>query len=167
MIIIADPPWRYSFSLSKANKIENQYPTLTVPEICALPGTSGFPELENNSALYLWATAPKLREALTVMDAWGFTYKSNMVWDKELLGMGYWARGQHEHVLIGTKGKHSPPTPKSRRSSVIRRKRGRHSVKPVDLHDHIDNAFPGETKVELFARDTRPGWITWGNEVGV
>lgn len=103
-VIYADPPWRYDFSKSNSREIENQYPTMTVEEICALDVPSS-----TNSVLYLWATAPKLREALQVMDAWGFEYKSQMVWDKEILGMGYWFRGQHEILLVGTKGKFSPP----------------------------------------------------------
>ena len=90
-VVYADPPWRYDFSKSDSREIENQYPTMTVDEICALKIPSA-----KNSVLYLWATAPKLREALQVMAAWGFEYKSHGIWDKEIIGMGYWFRGQHE-----------------------------------------------------------------------
>ena len=90
-IIYADPPWRYDFSKSNNRKIENQYPTMTVDEICNLPIPTS-----KNAVLYLWATAPKLLEALKVMKAWGFEYKTNAVWDKDAIGMGFWFRGQHE-----------------------------------------------------------------------
>lgn len=63
----------------------------------------------DNAVLFLWATAPKLKEALEVMEAWGFEYRTNAVWDKEIIGMGYWFRGQHELLLVGVKGEFSPP----------------------------------------------------------
>ena len=99
-VIMSDPPWRYDFSNTDNRKIENHYPTMTLEEIKALKVPSA-----NNSVCYMWATAPKLLEALDVLSAWGFTYKSQMAWDKEIMGMGYWFRGQHELLLVGTKGK--------------------------------------------------------------
>ncbi len=83
-IIYADPPWKYDFSKDNKDKIENHYPTMSLNEIKELAVPSA-----ENSACYLWATAPKLIEALGVLDAWGFTYKTNMVWDKDWIGMGY------------------------------------------------------------------------------
>jgi len=97
-VIYADPPWRYSFSKSKSRKIENQYPTMSVEEICAMDIPS-----DDNAVLYLWATSPKLLEAIKVMEAWGFTYKTHAIWDKEKVGMGYWFRGQHEILMVGVK----------------------------------------------------------------
>lgn len=94
-VIYADPPWRYDFSKSNSREIENQYPTMSVDEICSLKVPTA-----DNAVLYLWATAPKLLEALRVMDAWGFEYKTNAVWDKQIIGMGYWFRGQHELLLV-------------------------------------------------------------------
>ena len=159
-VLYADPPWRYDFSRSDSREIENQYPTMDVDDICALKIPSA-----DNSVLYLWATAPKLLEALAVMKAWGFTYKSNAMWDKEIVGMGYWFRGQHELLLVGTKGKFSPPLQSTRVSSVIRERRSKHSKKPAKVRDLITAWFPDATKVELFARQTTPGWDVWGNEV--
>ncbi len=160
-VIYADPPWKYSFSRSSSRKIENQYPTMALQEI------KGFEVPANeNSVIYLWATAPKLREALEVMEAWGFTYKTHMIWDKQRIGMGYWFRGQHELLLVGTKGKYAPPDPSKRISSVISRKRERHSRKPEDVQLWIERAFPKARKLELFAREPRKGWEVWGNEVG-
>lgn len=159
-IIYADPPWRYDFSKSNNRKIENHYPTMKLDEICSLPIKS-----KSNAALYLWATSPKLLEALKVMESWGFKYKSQAVWNKKKMGMGYWFRGQHEILLVGTKGKFSPPLPKERRSSVFTFERGQHSKKPDEIRDLIKSWYPEEKKIELFCRYPSPGWDVWGNEV--
>ena len=159
-IIYADPPWRYDFSKSNSREIENQYPTMKIEDICSLRIPS-----EENSVLYLWATAPKLKEALLVMDSWGFTYKSHSIWDKERLGMGYWFRGQHELLLVGTKGKFPPPSQSLRVGSVIREKRAKHSKKSNRVRELIMSWYPEKTKVEIFARQKTPGWDVWGNEV--
>lgn len=159
-VIYADPPWRYSFSKSDSRKIENQYPTMTVQEICDLKVPSA-----KNSVLYLWTTTPKLIEGLEVMKAWGFTYKSQAVWDKEIMGMGYWFRGQHEILLVGTKGKFSPPPSELRKSSVFRFKRSLHSKKPDEIRDLIVSWFPNNTRLEMFARIAPEGWDIWGNEL--
>src|SRR3990167_7691716 len=145
-VIYADPPWRYDFSKSNNREIENQYPTMMVEDICKLAVPSA-----RDSVLYLWATAPKLLEALAVMKAWGFTYKSQAVWDKEILGMGYWFRGQHELLLVGTRGKFSPPPQEYRVSSVIKSRRSKHSRKPEGVRKLIEMWFPEASKVELFA----------------
>lgn len=159
-VIYADPPWRYDFSKSNSREIENQYPTMTVQEICQLPIPAA-----DNSALYLWATAPKLLEALEVMLAWGFQYKSHSIWDKERVGMGYWFRGQHELLMVGVKGKFSPPAQNLRVSSVIRERRTEHSRKPNKVRELIMSWYPEKSKVELFAREKHAGWDAWGNEV--
>lgn len=159
-IIYADPPWKYDFSRDNADKVENHYPTMSLGDICAIT-----PPIENNAVLYLWATAPKLLEALQVMEAWGFKYKTQAVWDKGWVGMGYWFRGQHEILLVGTRGKFSPPAPTSRKSSVYREKKSKHSKKPQYFRDLISRQFPNTTKLELFARQKTEGWDVWGNEV--
>jgi N6-adenosine-specific RNA methylase IME4 len=159
-VIYADPPWRYSFSQTKNRSIENHYPTMTLEEICSLPVPSS-----DDAVLYLWATAPKLIEALQVMKAWGFTYKTHAIWDKQRQGMGYWFRGQHELLLVGTRGKVSPPPSSLRVPSVISEARTRHSAKPDLVRDLITQWFPNSKRLELFARKEAPGWDVWGNEV--
>lgn len=159
-IIYADPPWQYDFSKSQNRKIENHYPTMTLEEICAMKVPA-----KEDAVLYLWATAPKLPEAMAVIEAWDFKYKTCAVWDKETVGMGYWFRGQHELLLVATRGKVSPPPVEGRRSSVVRYKRERHSAKPEPFYHYINMAFPYKTKVELFARRTFPGWASWGNQL--
>jgi N6-adenosine-specific RNA methylase IME4 len=115
--------------------------------------------------LFLWATAPKLPEAFEVMEAWGFSYKTCSVWDKEKIGMGYWFRGQHELLLVGTKGQVSPPPPQARESSVYRESRGEHSAKPKRYYEMIESMFPGKAYLELFARSKHSDdWEVWGNQ---
>lgn len=162
-VIMADPPWQYGFSRSKSRAIERQYPTMTVDQICALA-----PDVPaaRNSFLLLWATAPKLREALWVMDSWNFEYKTHAIWDKVTVGMGYWFRGQHELLLVGVRGKISPPAASLRIPSIVREKRSsKHSQKTRQFQQYVDRAYPGVRKLEMFARTEYAGWDVWGNEV--
>lgn len=158
-IIYCDPPWQYDFAETDNRKIENQYPTMTVEELCEMK----LPTFATDCLLLMWATSPKLCEALQVVQAWGFNYKTHSIWDKEKIGMGYWFRGQHELLIVATKGNFSPPEPDYRNSSVYREAREGHSVKPSFYYDWIDSAFQG-SKIELFARSKREGWEAWGNE---
>lgn len=158
-VVYADPPWEYEFSETKNREIGNKYPTATVAEII-----SHAPATLDNCVLFLWATAPKLLEALEVMHGWGFEYKTCAVWDKEIIGMGYWFRGQHELLLVGVKGNVSPPNPELRVSSIFRERRGAHSAKPACVAEWIESAFPDSEKLEMYCRSPRPGWSTWGNE---
>lgn len=166
-LLLADPPWRYDFAETECREIENQYPTMSPDEIGALPVPAA-----DDAALFLWATMPKLREAFLVMDAWGFAYKTGACWDKEKIGMGYWFRGQHELLLVGTRGDFPPPPEPRRPSSVFRSARARHSEKPECVYEAIEAMFPerfadpaNPRAVELFCRTPRPGWAAWGNEV--
>jgi N6-adenosine-specific RNA methylase IME4 len=159
-LILSDPPWRYDFSETESRKIENQYETADVPEI-----EKHIPPSNDNCILLLWATAPKLQEAFTVMKAWGFEYKTCAVWDKVNIGMGYWFRGQHEILLVGTKGKVSPPADFLRVSSVFTEKRTKHSKKPECVYKWIEDTFPSLKKLEMYCRTPRAGWSVWGNEV--
>lgn len=160
-VIYADPPWRYDFSETKTRDIENQYPTMSLDEIKGLEIPSA-----DNAVLLLWATAPKLPEAFEVMGAWGFEYKTCAVWDKEKIGMGYWFRGQHELLLVGTKGQYSPPPPGARFPSVYRESRGEHSAKPERYYEMIETMFPGRAYLELFARAKHSErWEVWGNQL--
>ena len=158
-IIYADPPWRYDFSKSENRSIESHYPTMTTEEICDLQVPAA-----DVSILYLWATAPKLREALRVVDAWGFEYKTNMVWVKKSIGMGYHARGRHELLLIATKGNFPPPAPSMRPDSVVMSAKTVHSRKPHRVAEMIERLWPSLPKLELFCRRPRLGWDGWGNQ---
>ncbi|MEQ8461762.1 MAG: MT-A70 family methyltransferase [Sandaracinaceae bacterium] len=162
-VIYADPAWRYEHAASESRAIENQYPTMALEEICALPVS----EIATPDAvLFCWATSPLLANSLRVIEAWDFVYRTCMVWDKERLGMGYWARQQHELLLIATRGNPPAPAPAARPASVVRERRGEHSVKPDSFAALIARMFPELPRVELFARSPRPGWAVWGNQSG-
>ena len=159
-IIYADPPWKYRHCASNSRRIENQYPTMSLEEIKNME----IPAKED-CLLYLWTTAPKLGEAVEVIKAWGFDYRTCMIWDKDVIGMGYWFRGQHELLLVAVKGNFSPPKPSYRVSSILKEKRGQHSKKPDVIRNWINSWYPDKSKIELFARQRFQGWDTWGNEV--
>lgn len=160
-LIYADPPWRYDFSQTESREIENQYPTMDVEEICSLPINT---LAHNDCVLFLWATNPKLREALQVIQAWGFEYKTNMVWIKDRIGMGYYARQKHELLLIATKGQPGTPDPEDRPESAIFANRREHSRKPDEFYELLEQMYPHAKKIELFSRIERSGWTGWGNE---
>jgi len=159
-LIYCDPPWQYDFAETDNRKIENQYPTMSVDEICAL----SLPAIADDALLLMWGTAPKIQEALKVIEAWGFDYKTHGIWDKEKIGMGYWFRGQHELLLVATRGDFPPPAPEYRNSSVYREERGEHSAKPTFFYDWVEKAFGKRNRIELFSRTKRKGWDSWGNE---
>ena len=172
-IIYADPPWRYGVDgqyVEPSRAIENQYPTMSLDEIKALKIPA-----EKNSVLFLWTTTAKLSESLEVMKEWGFFYKSSLIWDKVNLGMGFWFRGQHEFLLVGVKGKFSPPPQSLRIRSIYQERKTEHSKKPRKIRKLISLWYPECSKLELFARPNDPkdlwnkssfdGWDTWGNEV--
>lgn len=160
-VIFADPPWRYDYAETDNRAIENQYPTMPIEDICAMPVAS---IATDDCVLFLWATSPKLIEALDVVKAWGFTYKTCMVWAKDKIGMGYYARQQHELLLIATRGAPPTPAPADRPSSVITATRGEHSAKPDEFYAVIERMYPALPKVELFCRSPRDGWSAWGNQ---
>ena len=157
-IIYADPPWSYYKRLRGSP--EKHYQTLPTEEICALQVPSA-----EDAILFLWATNPLLEDALEVMKAWGFSYKTNFVWVKDRMGTGTYVRGQHELLLIGVKGKVYPPLEQNRQSSVILASRTKHSEKPEAFYEIIETMYPQGKYLELFARQKRKGWISWGNEV--
>ena len=116
--------------------------------------------------LFLWATAPMLPQAIEVMEAWGFTYKTCAVWSKDRIGTGYWFRNKHEILLVGTRGHVPAPAMGTQWSSLILAPVGRHSEKPEAFCEMIESYFPTLPKIELHARGvvSRPGWDVWGLE---
>lgn len=159
-VIYADPPWNYNFAETESRAIENHYPTMDLEDIKNIKVPSA-----ENSALFLWVTAPKLEEGLQVLNAWGFTYKTCAVWDKEIIGMGYWFRGQHEILLVGIKGNFKTPAPEHRESSVYKEKRTQHSKKPTHYYEWIEKAFPNQRYLEMFSRNKHNDkWEVWGNQ---
>jgi N6-adenosine-specific RNA methylase IME4 len=106
-----------------------------------------------------------LPQALAVMDAWGFEYRSNYVWLKDRIGTGYWNHKAHEHLLIGMRGNVPAPAPGTQWDSVVEAPVGEHSAKPSIFLEMIEEYYPNLPKIELNCRGKgRPGWAVWGNE---
>ncbi len=162
-IIYADPPWSYRNKKTGGSMKSGalaKYPTMTVKEICELPVMD---IADKNSVLFLWATVPLLPEALEVMKAWGYKYKTMLTWRKIMsLGMGFWFRGQTEHLLLGVRGK--VKAFRIQKPNFVQSKVGPHSQKPIEFRSLIDMTGLSP-KIELFARKKTEGWDVWGNEV--
>jgi N6-adenosine-specific RNA methylase IME4/ParB-like chromosome segregation protein Spo0J len=164
-VVYADPPWHFEV-YNEESGIEraagNHYPTMEMAEICALPVAD---IATDDAILFMWTTAPHLQQSFQVLAAWGFEYKSNAVWVKDKLGLGYYVRNRHELLLIATRGDFPCPQPANRPPSVIQAPRREHSRKPDEAYALIEAMYPELPKIELFARQTRPGWAAWGNEL--
>jgi len=168
-IIYADPPWHFevwSEERGVEKSAQNQYPTLTVEEICALPIRD---IVADDALLFMWITSPRLFRAPEIFAAWSpgepWAYVTNYVWDKEKIATGYWNRNRHEMLLIAKRGNVPPPLPEQLEPSVYREPSTRHSAKPIHYCELIERQFPTLLKVELFRRGpARPGWTAWGNE---
>jgi N6-adenosine-specific RNA methylase IME4 len=163
-VIYADPEWRfevYSRETGLNAAADNHYPTSPLDEIKArdVPSIAA-----KDCVLFLWATAPMMPQALEVMAAWGFEYKSQFTWAKDRAGTGYWNRNQHELLLVGTHGNIPAPALGTQFSSLIVAPRREHSHKPDEAYEIIEAYFPTLPKIELNARHARPGWDAWGYE---
>ena len=161
-VIYADPPWRFdTFSENGMDRsADNHYPTMTTDDLVELDVPAA-----DDCVLFMWATAPMMDQALWVMECWGFEYKSQIIWVKDRIGTGYWARNKHEILLIGTKGNVPAPAMGTQPPSVIELPVGKHSEKPYMFGDMIEALFPTTPKVELFCRTPRKGWSSYGNEI--
>jgi len=163
--ILADPPWQYRNKRtggSMKSGAEYHYPVMSIVELCSM---RNFIDslAEENCLLFLWTTSPKLNEVFTVVEAWGFEYKTSMIWVKTRgLGMGFWFRVQYELCLLCTRGKVKPfymPNP-----NLFFAPRTRHSRKPEKFFQLVDSLIPYPA-IELFAREKREGWDAWGDEI--
>lgn len=169
-IIYADPPWSYRAwsSKEKGRSAESHYPTMSIEDIKALPVSQ---LAAKDCILFLWITFPLLQEAWSIMEAWGFTYKTvAFVWVKQcrksenlFLGMGYWTRSNAEICLLATKG--NPKRISKNVKQIIISHLEEHSKKPDAARDRIVDLAGDLPRIELFARQTTPGWDVWGNEV--
>lgn len=170
--ILADPPWAYRQQLGRGKKSGDTtrgglpYKAMTVSEITFLPVTS---LADDDATLFLWSTNSHLHEAFHVIEAWHFEYKTMVTWGKSRFGLGYWLRGQTEHLLLAVrgnprKGMTGPHGATGKAwSTLILDKAGDHSGKPQVFLDMIED-IAEPPRLELFARAKRFGWDTWGNE---
>lgn len=169
--ILADPPWQFQNRTGKVapeHKRLNRYPTMTLEEIKALPVQE---VADENSHLYLWVPNALLIEGLEVMKAWGFQYKTNIIWEKvrndgepDGRGVGFYFRNVTEILLFGVRGTNVRTlSPGRSQVNLIRSKKREHSRKPDEMIDLIERCSAGPY-LELFARGQREGWTMWGNQ---
>lgn len=165
-VLVADPPWLFQDQMSQGGGkgASWKYDVLTVEQICEFR----LPALLPDATLFLWRVAALQQEALQVMDAWGFTLKTELVWVKKTkhgkrwFGMGHTVRAEHEVCLIGTRGR--PQTMNKSIRSTFEAVAGQHSEKPEEFFKIVEQLRAGPY-VELFARKTREGWTCLGNEI--
>lgn len=163
-VVYADPPWQDEFG-PNSRQTELHYPVMTLEAIKALEVTEA---VTPDAVLYLWALPHMKPSALEVMAAWGFDYRTEIIWAKDKIGLGEWARNQHENLLIGRRGAFPAPPTDVRSPSVVHAPRRKHSAKPDVFAKMIEDWYPESAKVELFRRGTaRSGWQAWGNEARV
>jgi len=154
-VIVADPPWQYDTGASLP------YPTMAVDEIKAMPIRQ---IADENSTLWLWTTNAHLPVAFEVVAAWGFEYKTLLTWVKDRMGTGDWLRGQTEHCLLGARGR--PVFLHGNHATALEAARREHSRKPEEFYSLVKATCPG-SKVELFAREQRTGWVGFGDQAGL
>ena len=169
--LMLDPPWRF---INRTGKVAPEhrrlarYETLSLSELGQLPvGDLAMPE----SHIYLWCPNALLADGLQLLKAWGFTYKTNLIWYKvrkdggpDGRGVGFYFRNVTEMVLFGIKGKMRTLAPGRRQTNIIIHRKREHSWKPPTLHKIIEECSPGP-HLELFARERREGWYVWGDQV--
>lgn len=168
--ILADPPWRFANRTGKMapeHKRLSRYSTLTEEEIKTLPISEAAAE---QSHLYLWVPNALLKEGLAVMDAWGFTYKTNLVWHKirkdggpDGRGVGFYFRNTTELILFGIRGHLRTLSPGRSQVNIIKSQKREHSRKPDEIYSVIEACSPGPY-LELFARGQRHNWQQWGDQ---
>lgn len=169
--VLADPPWRFTNRTGKVapeHRRLSRYQTLSVDEICALPVAAHMAE---RSHCYLWVPNALLPDGLRVLAAWGFEYKSNIVWHKvrkdggsDGRGVGFYFRNVTELLLFGARGKNARTLPPGRRQVNLMGVRKReHSRKPDEQYDLIEACSWGPY-LELFGRGVQKGWTVWGNQ---
>lgn len=169
--VLADPPWQFQNRTGKMapeHKRLSRYPTMTLQEIKDLPVEA----IVNDTAhLYLWVPNALLADGLQVMEHWGFTYKTNMIWYKirkdggpDRRGVGFYFRNVTEMILFGVRGKNARTLQPGRsQENIISSQKREHSRKPDEQYKIIEACSPGPF-LELFARGPRKGWAVWGNQ---
>jgi len=155
--LLADPPW--DIQQKGSLWAVRHYPVMAVSAICDLkPGRL----CTADAHLWLWVTNASLHAGKTVMEAWGFTYRSCLTWIKPRFGLGNYLRNQTEHLLLGTRG--NAPVLFKGQGTWFYAPLQEHSHKPEEQYAVIERCSPGPY-LELFARRSRPGWDVWGNQV--
>lgn len=169
--VLADPPWQFQNRTGKMapeHKRLSRYPTMTLQEIKDLPVEA---IAEDTAHLYLWVPNALLAEGMQVMEHWGFTYKTNLIWYKirkdggpDRRGVGFYFRNVTEMILFGVRGKGARTLQPGRsQENIISSRKREHSRKPDEQYELIEACSWGP-RIELFARGPRDGWFSWGNQ---
>jgi N6-adenosine-specific RNA methylase IME4 len=164
-VIYADPPWQYDLEQTSPNLggAIKHYNSMSIEDLCALPINV---IADKDAVLFLWITSPKLNLFLQLMEAWGFEYKTSFVWDKVKHNMGHYNSVRHEFLLIGGRGKSTPDLKRLYDSVITIERSEKHSEKPVEFFNIIDDLYQYGSRIELFARQAKKeNWYFWGNEV--
>ncbi len=172
--IAIDPPWNEQGGGRIKRGADRHYPLIKnhAAMVSVVLGSGFLGQMAENSHCYLWVTNNHLADGLALMAAIGFRYVTNVVWVKPSYGLGQYFRGQHELCLFGVRGRGLDACVSGRAGrrrdlpSVFRAPKGRHSQKPAEFFDLVEARSSGPY-VELFAREPRLGWTTWGNEVSL
>lgn len=160
-VIVVDPPWAYENRPGDpSHRAGSPYPDMTLDEIKALPVRA---LAADDAILWLWTTNAHLRAAFDVVEAWGFTHKTILTWAKPHMGTGDWLRGRTEHCIMAVRGR--PVVTLTNQSTLLEGPLREHSRKPDSFYALVESLCPG-SKVELFAREAREGWVAHGSEVG-
>jgi N6-adenosine-specific RNA methylase IME4 len=166
-VFYVDPPWYYTAPQhgreEQETVLETHYPTMKIDELCALPVKN---MAQDNAVLFMWVTSPVLDQCWDVIEAWGFEYKTSIVWNKDAHNVGHYVSVRHELLLICTRGSCTPDISELP-PSVVTEKRTAHSVKPETFRKMIDTMYPKGKRIELFARRPAKGWDVWGNDESV
>ncbi|QDP52981.1 MAG: putative modification methylase [Prokaryotic dsDNA virus sp.] len=162
---LMDPPWKETGGGRIKRGADRHYGLVKTHDMPRVIMQSGVWCPADDAHLYMWATNNHLSDALWLMDALGFQYKTNIVWTKDRIGLGQYFRGQHELLLFGTRGKgFKVKTDDRTLRSWIHAKRGEHSAKPEQFYELIEARSEGPY-LEMFARKSRSGWTSWGDQV--
>ena len=167
-VLYADPPWDYAGKTQQNGKVAvksatDHYPTMTLAELKALKVKD---ICDKKAILFMWSSSPHLPQAIELMEAWGFKYKTvAFVWEKQKTNPGYYTLSQCELCLVGVKGGIPSPRGSRKERQFLSAMRGRHSEKPAEIRERIKRMFPTQKKVELFSRAKPDDWDVWGNEV--
>lgn len=161
-LVYADPPWQYGNSMPNYyTEQANYYPLMSIDQICQMP----IKEIINKDAvLFLWVTSPMLQDAFKVIEAWGFKYKTSFVWDKIKHNMGHYSSVRHEFLLLAIRGSY-PLHNLKLYDSVYSEERTEHSKKPQFYYQMIEDIYCNAKKIELFSREKREGWYSYGNQL--
>ena len=168
-IVYADPPWDYKGQTQiglggvSSGGAKSHYSTLKLDDLKRLDISS---LCEKDCLLFMWSSSPHLDQAIDLMRAWGFSWATvAFAWDKQRVNPGFYTMSQVELCLVGKRGKIPQPRGARNVRQLVSELRTKHSAKPLAVRQRIEEMFPTQAKIELFAREQAPGWSVWGDQV--